>query len=104
MDIRGALQAYCGSEKCTYAVGADYASLVWVKDNPLPKPTEKQLEEAHKEYVDFYLHNETIDQELRLIDAKKIRALSDFITTGDRSRIDALEQHAALLRQQRRKK
>lgn len=43
-------------------------------------------------------YNETIFQELKEIDSKKTRALTDFVLTGDKSRLEELENLAQILR------
>lgn len=49
-----------------------------------------------------YRFNLAIDYQLQSIDLKKIRAVTDWILTGDKAKLEALEQHAAVLRSQRR--
>ena len=44
----------------------------------------------------------TVDEQLLLIDRKKIRAITEYILTGDKTRLEALEAHAAALRAQPR--
>lgn len=59
--------------------------------------------EPSDEEVAGQLHNAGILRELVEIDRKKIRAITDRLLTGDKTRLDALETHAALLRGQLRK-
>lgn len=103
VDYSKAVQAYCAGARATYVVGDTYESLWWAEQNDLPKPTQTQLSAAYAAALAAQadiLHNAGLQAQLDDIDAKKVRAVTDAILNGDMTRLQTLEAHAILLRQQ----